>query len=144
MKLKVKKLDPRAKLPTYATDGSAGLDLYALEQIAWAGAEAAIIRTGIAVEIPPGYEGQIRGRSGMAFKYGVYTPHIGTIDSDYRGEIKVLLQIGDAPEHAHMIVEAGDRIAQLIIAPVARVEVVEADELSETERGDGGFGSTGR
>ena len=142
MILKVKRLDPRATLPTYATEGSAGLDLYALEDVYLWFADPTSLRTGIAVEIPLGYEGQLRGRSGLAFKFGVVAPHIGTIDSDYRGEINVLLQ----PAHyqGQYNVKAGERIAQLILAPVARVEVVESDSLSETARGKGGFGSSGR
>jgi dUTP diphosphatase len=102
----------------------------------------AAVSTGIALEIPPGFEGQVRPRSGRALKEGlamVNSP--GTIDADYRGEIKVLLiNLGDAP----IVIQPGDRIAQLVIAPVARAEVVEVAELEPSSRGDGGFGHTGR
>lgn len=146
--LRVRRVDPRAKLPTYGTDGAAGLDLYAVEDVTLLPHNVYKVRTGIALEIPPGYEGQVRGRSGLTSR-GVFV-ELGTVDSDYRGEVGVMM-------HAYAIdtggldlwcghpgVAAGDRIAQIIIAPVPRWRVVEAEELSETARGDGGFGSTGR
>jgi len=110
--------------------------------IALAPLERCAVPTGIAVEIPPGYEGQVRPRSGRALREGLTllnTP--GTIDSDYRGEIQVIMvNLGREP----VSIEPGDRIAQLVIAPVARVELVEVDELDDTSRGGGGFGHTGR
>ncbi len=151
--LRVRRLDPRAKLPTYGTDGAAGLDLYALEDVTLTPWRVHKVRTGIALEIPPGYEGQVRGRSGRT-SHGVFV-ELGTIDSDYRGEVSVLMHaypfVGARLRRgkrftidASQAVASGDRIAQLIIAPVPRWRVVEAEELSETARGDGGFGSTGR
>ena len=129
--------------PSPASPGSAGCDLRAAvgdELVLQPGARAAV-PTGLVVEIPPGWEGQVRPRSGLALRHGVTLPNApGTIDSDYRGEVQVLLQnLGDAP----FTVRRGDRIAQLVLARVEAVEWVEAEELSETGRGEGGFGSTG-
>lgn len=140
MNIKFKRL-PNGKglpLPSYATPGAAGIDLCAAEievKDGWL-----IISTGFAVEIPEGFEGQLRGRSGLAFKNGVLA-HFGTIDSDYRGEVKVALfpRQWDDDDFPGI----GDRIAQLVIAPVVRATIEESDGLSTTERGDGGFGSTG-
>ncbi len=131
-------------LPSYQTAHAAGLDLMAdLEaRIEMAPGERRSIATGIAIEIPEGFEGQVRPRSGRALTEGlgmINSP--GTIDADYRGEVKVLLvNLGQRPVE----INPGDRIAQLIIAPVARVEVVEVEELATTPRGSGGFGHTGR
>ena len=131
------KTDPRAVVPAYATDGSVGLDLVAVEVTPRP--YGADVRTGIAVELPEGYEAQVRPRSGLARRG--WATVLGTIDSDYRGEIGVTLWraegAGDMPQ-------PGDRVAQLVIAPVVRARLVEAAELSETARGEGGFGSTGR
>jgi dUTP pyrophosphatase len=129
--------------PSPASPGSAGCDLRAAvgdELVLPPGARAAV-PTGLVVEIPPGWEGQVRPRSGLALRHGVTLPNApGTIDSDYRGEVQVLLQnLGDAP----FTVRRGDRVAQLVLARVEAVEWVEAEELSETGRGEGGFGSTG-
>jgi dUTP pyrophosphatase len=126
------------------TAGAAGMDLCAaldadlvIEPGAWK-----LVPTGIAVAIPAGHEGQVRPRSGLAAKHGVTCLNApGTIDEDYRGECKVIL-VNHGPEA--FVVKHGDRIAQLVIAPVTRVEVEVVTELSETERGEGGFGSTGR
>lgn len=128
-------------LPVYQSDGAAGLDLYAdegFDKVIYPGACLAI-GTNVAVEIPEGYEGQIRGRSGLAFKHGVLG-HVGTIDSDYRGEIKALLYntLG-----SYFVVRQGDRIAQLVIAPVVRVTLEAVGELGDSARGEKGFGSTG-
>jgi len=140
-------LDGDIALPELATAGSAGADLRAAvdgEQVLGPG-ERGAIPTGFALEIPPGYEGQVRGRSGLALKHGISLPNApGTIDSDYRGEVQVIIHNGgDAP----FVVRRGDRIAQLVIAPVVRpvfVEVGGAQELDPTQRSDGGFGHTGR
>ncbi len=143
--LKVKKL-PHAKnlpLPTYATPHSSGLDLRAAieKPITVKPLERVLIPTGLILEIPEGYEGQVRPRSGLALKKGLTVLNApGTIDADYRGEVKVIL-INLGKEE--VVIEPGERIAQLVIAPVQRVEVVEAQELTPTERGEGGFGSTG-
>jgi dUTP pyrophosphatase len=133
---------PPLELPRYETAGAAGLDLRADEEVTLAPGERRQVPTGLAVEIPAGYEGQVRPRSGLAARHGVGMVNgPGTIDADYRGEVMVILvNHGQAPFAARR----GDRIAQLVIAPVARVEVRLADDLSETERGEGGFGSTGR
>ena len=131
-------LDP----PRYMTPGSAGLDLRADEACLLAPGERRLVPTGIAIEIPEGYEGQVRPRSGLAVRHGVGMVNApGTIDSDYRGEVAVVL-VNWGRETFR--VERGDRIAQLVIAPVAHVEVVVVEELAPSGRGDGGFGSTGK
>ncbi len=132
-----------ALLPVYKTDGAAGADICAFVQppVTIAPGESSLIPTGLCFAIPQGYEVQVRPRSGLAAKNGVTvlnTP--GTIDSDYRGEIKIILiNLGKTP----FVVNNGDRIAQIIVAPVVRGNFVPADSLDETVRGAGGFGSTG-
>ncbi|HUA34513.1 MAG TPA: dUTP diphosphatase [Candidatus Binataceae bacterium] len=145
VKLKIMRMRKSAvPLPSYQTAHAAGVDLMAdLDgRIEMAPGERRAVPTGIAIEIPDGYEGQVRPRSGRAIKEGltmINSP--GTIDADYRGEVKVLLvNLGQAP----IIIEPGDRIAQLVIAPVIRAEIVEVDSLTDTPRGSGGFGHTGR
>jgi len=145
VKLKIMRMRKSAiPLPSYQTPHAAGVDLMAdLDgRIEMAPGERRAVPTGIAIEIPDGYEGQVRPRSGRAIKEGltmINSP--GTIDADYRGEVKVLLvNLGQAP----IIIEPGDRIAQLVIAPVIRAEIVEVDSLTDTPRGSGGFGHTGR
>lgn len=129
-------------LPAYATDGSAGLDLRAAEAHRLERGERALVGTGFAVALPAGCEGQIRPRSGLAARRGVTVLNApGTIDADYRGEVKVLL-VNHGTEPVE--IRVGDRIAQLVVAPVHRVRAVEVAALSETTRGPGGFGSTGR
>jgi dUTP pyrophosphatase len=139
--LKVKLLRPNAQLPARATPGASGLDLYAcLDEDIELGPDVMLVPTGIAVEVPYGYEVQVRPRSGLA-RRGVVAV-FGTVDSDYRGEIFVNMHtIGTLQSH---LIQHGDRIAQIVVAPVAMVQAVEARELTESERGDGGFGSTGR
>jgi len=144
MKVKIKRL-PHAydlELPSYKTGGAVGLDLRACidEPITLKPFEIALIPTGFAIEIPEGYEGQIRPRSGLALKGITVVNSPGTIDQDYRGEIKVIL-INLGKEN--FTIHRGDRIAQLVITPIQKVELIEVEELSETERGDCGFGSTG-
>lgn len=134
--------DADLPLPRYATDGAAGLDVCAAEGTTlWSG-DIRTVRTGIAIEVPPGYEAQARPRSGLACLHGVTLYNApGTIDSDYRGEVTVtLVNLGICA----YTVRRGDRVCQLVIAPVVRAEVVEVAELSETARGAGGHGSTGR
>lgn len=130
-------------LPSYATDGASGMDLRAFieEPIVLNPMERKLIPTGLFTEIPNGYEGQVRARSGLAIKYGIgLVNSIGTIDSDYRGELKVpLINFGAEP----FTINNGDRIAQLVIAAFEKVEPILADELDKTERGEGGFGHTG-
>lgn len=144
--LRFTRLDPRATPPAYQTPGSAGLDIAAClpahtPSIRLAPMEILAIPTGLAVAIPEGYEGQVRARSGLATKFGIALPNApGTIDSDYRGELKIaLINLG----REGFTVEHGMRIAQLVIAPVARVAPREVEALDATERGGGGFGSTG-
>ena len=137
------KLRPGALAPKYMSAGAAGLDLASAadEAIEIAPGARAAVPTGLAFEIPPGFEGQVRPRSGLARKFGIGLPNApGTIDSDYRGEVQVLLvNLGDAPH----VIEPGDRIAQLVIAPVTVAELEEVASLTDTARGAGGFGHTG-
>jgi dUTP pyrophosphatase len=128
-------------LPSYATSGSAGLDLRADVAVTLAPGERALVPTGIRLAIPEGYEGQVRPRSGLALRDGVTCLNSpGTIDSDYRGEVGVILiNLGDAP----CGLKRGDRIAQLVFSRVESVEWEEAEALEDSGRGDGGFGSTG-
>jgi dUTP pyrophosphatase len=131
-------------LPAYASPGAAGLDLRAslADDAELRPGERRVIPTGLAMELEPGWEGQVRPRSGLALNHGVTVLNApGTIDSDYRGELRVLLvNFGDAS----FVIRRGDRIAQLVIAPVVTAEVELATELSPTARGEGGFGHTGR
>jgi dUTP pyrophosphatase len=133
---------PPLDLPRYQTAGAAGLDLLADEPFSLAPGERRLVPTGLAVAIPPGFEGQVRPRSGLAARHGVGMVNApGTIDADYRGEVGVLL-VNHGQEAVAFA--RGDRIAQLVIAPVVRAEVELLDALAETDRGGGGFGSTGR
>lgn len=139
--LKVRKLVPHAVAPAYAHEGDAGLDLCAVESVEIPPGEWRRVRTGLAIELPPGTEGQVRPRSGLALHYGVTLLNSpGTIDEGYRGEVCVIL-INHGP--APFRVEPGMRIAQLVVQQVQRVRVVEVDSLSDTSRGAEGFGSTG-
>lgn len=145
MIVKIIKLDPSndLPLPSYATSGSAGMDVYAAnkEPIVIVPGETLMIPTGLSIELSPGYECQVRSRSGLAAKYGIFCLNApGTIDSDYRGEIKVILSNFGKK---HFTINYGDRIAQLVIAKYERVEWEISQKLNETERGSGGFGSTG-
>ena len=140
--------DPSVPLPAYETAGAAGADIRAnfpeaeRAGITLAPGERRLIPTGLRVEIPPGYEAQIRPRSGLALRDGISLPNSpGTIDSDYRGPLGVILiNLGQAP----VTIAHGDRIAQIVVAPVVQVRFEEADGLSPSGRGTGGFGSTGR
>lgn len=152
MQIKVKKLDKTAVLPTYATAGAACFDLYAVGSLAsinndpdhpneWFDTYSVVVRTGLAFEIPEGYVMLVYSRSGHGFKNNVRLGNcVGVIDSDYRGELKVMLT---ADEGGSMVIKGGDRIAQAMIIPVNQVSLVEVNELSSTDRGTGGFGSTG-
>lgn len=128
-------------LPAYATAGAAGMDVLAAEDVDLAPGGRHAVATGLALAIPDGFEVQVRPRSGLALKHGITVPNTpGTIDSDYRGELKVILiNHGTEP----FPIRRGDRIAQLVLAPVTRAAWEEVDSLDETERGAGGFGSTG-
>lgn len=143
-KIKFKRLSAHAVLPRYMTVGAAGMDLVAAvdaEVILEARGGRAAIPTGWAIELPAGYEGQIRPRSGLAARHGVTVTNApGTLDCDFRGQVMVLL-VNLGPERH--VIRGGDRIAQLVVAPVVHAEVEEVAELSDTARGNGGFGHTG-
>jgi dUTP diphosphatase len=143
LRVRIKRLRPDASLPRYMTSHAAGMDLAAAidEPITLAARERASVGTGIAISLPEGYEAQIRPRSGLATRHGITLLNSpGTIDADYRGEICVIL-INHGSEA--VTIRAGDRIAQMIVGPVTRVDWIEVDELDETTRGGGGFGHTG-
>lgn len=141
--LKINRTSKLAKLPTYATDGAAGMDLYAAneEPVTLKPLERKLIPLGFTMELPSGFEAQIRPRSGMAIKHGITLSNcVGTVDEDYRGEVGVgIINLSDK----EYTINAGDRIAQMVIAPVVRAKITETDDLAETQRGKGGFGSTG-
>jgi dUTP pyrophosphatase len=143
MAVKIKKADPRIPLPQYESAGAAGMDLRAFlaEDLPVPPAGRVKVPTGLTLEIPEGFEGQVRPRSGLAARHGITVLNSpGTIDSDYRGELEVILaNFGKET----FTIKNGDRIAQLVIAPVFRVEIAEAGELTATARAGGGFGSTG-
>ena len=145
MIVKVKKLDARATLPTYGSSQAAGADLYALIEggsLTIAAGETVLVRTGLSIEIPEGYVGLIYARSGLATKKGLAPANkVGVIDADYRGEVKVALYNQSGIEAT---IAAGERIAQLVIAPYLTARFEESSELSDTARGEGGFGSTGK
>jgi dUTP pyrophosphatase len=145
IRIEVQRVEKRGEplpLPAYATAASAGLDLRADTDVTLRPGERALVPTGLAIAIPPGHEGQVRPRSGLALRNGVTclnTP--GTIDSDYRGEVCVILvNLGQQ----NVDLARGERIAQLVVAPVSRADLVQVDELAATARGAGGFGHTGR
>ncbi len=140
-------VDPEGEgleLPAYATVGASGMDLRAAVdgEIVIEPGGRTLVPTGIRVAVPPGFEAQVRPRSGLALKHGITIPNApGTIDADYRGPLGVIMaNLGEEP----FVIRRGDRIAQLVIAPVARAELEVVDELPDTARGDGGFGHTGR
>ena len=141
MKLKIRKIHESAILPSYAHQGDAGMDLFSVDEVEIAAGDITLIHTGIIIELPPGTEAQVRPRSGLALKHSVTvlnTP--GTIDEGYRGEVGVILiNHGKSP----FKVIKGMKIAQMVIKPVFYVEVEEVNELTQTSRGQGGFGSTG-
>lgn len=142
--VRIRRLDtnPDLPLPAYATAGAAGMDVVAAEDVTIAPGARHAVATGLALAIPAGFEVQVRPRSGLALKHGVTVPNTpGTIDSDYRGELKVIL-INHG--HAPFVVTRGDRVAQLVLAPVTQAQWLEVDQLDATARGAGGFGSTGQ
>jgi dUTP pyrophosphatase len=134
--------NPDLPLPSRRTSGSAGFDVASAEpDFVLAPGERRLVATGLAIELPPGIEGQVRPRSGLALRYGLTMPNApGTIDSDYRGELKVILQNGGAEP---IVIARGDRIAQVVFARYEAPELVDASALEESGRGPGGFGSTG-
>ncbi|MDQ0149681.1 dUTP diphosphatase [Eubacterium multiforme] len=140
-KLKVERINEKAKLPNYAHEGDAGLDLYSIEELILKPGESGFVHTGIKIELPKNTEAQVRPRSGLALKHGITvlnTP--GTVDEGYRGEINIILINHSKKE---FVVEEGMKIAQMIVKPVWRVDVEEVSSLSGSERGEDGFGSTG-
>lgn len=143
MNVKILKLKPNAVIPQYQTEHAAAMDVHACldAPVTIEPFGRTVIPTGFAIELPPGYETQIRARSGLSLKHGITMANgVGTIDADYRGEYGVILvNLGDEP----FTVEPGMRVAQIVIAPVERVEWTEVDEVSETARSKGGYGSTG-
>lgn len=143
MQVRIKKIDPRAKMPTYGTEFSAGADLYSMEgdNVTIAPHTTEMVKLGFAIEIPEGYAGLIFARSGLASKRGLAPANkVGVVDADYRGECMVALHNhSDSP----VTVEGGERIAQLCIVPFLKAEFEFSDTLTETVRGGGGFGSTG-
>ena len=141
MRVLFRKIDPAAELPEYAHLGDAGMDVRSVEDKTIPPGGRALVRTGLVMMLPPDAEAQVRSRSGLAIKYGVAVLNSpGTIDAGYRGEVGVILaNFGEEPFH----VEKGMKIAQIVVAPVVRAEIAETDELDSTDRGAGGFGSTG-
>ena len=141
MTVKFRRIDPSAALPSYAHPGDAGMDIRSIEELVIEPGARSLVRTGLVMVLPPDYEAQVRPRSGLALKNGVTvlnTP--GTIDAGYRGEVGVILaNFGSEP----FKVEKGSKIAQIVVAPCTRAEIEETVELDATERGEGGFGSTG-
>lgn len=143
MELRFKRLSDQSTMPVRSRDGDAGLDLHAAEAAHIGPGERWQVKTGLAVEIPPGHAGLVLPRSGLALKHGISLVNApGLIDSGYRGEIGVLLLNNDPAEIFR--IEPGDRIAQLLVVAFSELSPIETDDLSATERGEGGFGSTGR
>lgn len=145
MKLKIKKTSDRARVPFYATSGSAGFDLHAIDTVSIQAGSTVMVRTGLAFEIPEGYELQIRPRSGMSAKTKIRVSNSpGTLDSDYRGEVMIIIDNISQNQADSYRINSGDRIAQAVLQKVEQAEFELVDELSETQRGSGGFGSSGK
>lgn len=144
MKIKLKRLHKDAIVPTYATDGSAAVDLYTIENYSIKPGKVIWLRTGIAIEVPKGYYAEVYNRSGMAAKREIIIVSSRIIDSDYRGEVFIPVKIiAEVPDCWFAPIKKGSRIAQMIIKKYEKIEFEEVEELSETDRGAGGFGSTG-
>lgn len=145
MKIRIKKLHPDAATPKYATNGSSGFDLVAVEDVEISIGQTKLVKTGLAIDVGPGYELQVRPRSGLSLKTGLrITNSPGTVDSDYRGEVCVIMTLqpnGDGTITYR--IKKGDRIAQGVVCPVVQADMEIVDYLDETDRGAGGFGSTG-
>ena len=141
MTVKVLRSDPAAQLPAYAHPGDAGMDVFSVEDVVLPPGGRALVRTGLVMQLPPDAEAQVRPRSGLALKHGVTVLNApGTIDAGYRGEVGVILiNLGAEP----FTVEKGMKIAQIVVSPVAQAEIVEVASVDATDRGAGGFGSTG-
>lgn len=142
MTVKFKKINPEAILPAYAHPGDAGLDVYSVDDLTIQPGRRALVKTGLVMELPSDAEAQVRPRSGLALKFGVTVLNSpGTIDAGYRGEVGVILvNHGEEPFQ----IRKGDRIAQIVIASVVHADIVEVEDVESSERGEGGFGSTGR
>lgn len=141
MQVLFRKIDPAAKLPVYAHPGDAGMDVCSIEELSLAPGARALVHTGLVMQLPPDAEAQVRPRSGLALKHGVTVLNApGTIDAGYRGEVGVILVNHGAEPFQ---VEKGMKVAQIVVAPVVRAEILEVAETDATERGAGGFGSTG-
>lgn len=139
---KVKKLRKDAILPKYASSGDSGADLFTPEAVVIRAGERKLVKTGIAIALPEGYEAQVRSKSGLALKAGLMVLNSpGTVDEKYRGEVGVIIFNTDENDYEF---NAGDKIAQLVISPISQSHFIEVDELDETDRGQGGFGSTGK
>lgn len=145
MKIRIKKLHEDAVIPQYATHGASGFDLVALEDINFELFETKLVKTGLAIDVGPGYELQVRPRSGLSLKTGFRVANSpGTVDSDYRGEVCVIMTLQpDGRCTVGYKIKKGDRIAQGVVCPVVRADIEVVDYLDETNRGSGGFGSTG-
>lgn len=142
IEVRIKKCHPEAAMPYYSTDGSAGFDLYAVEDVVIPPGEFRTIRLGLAFEIPPGWQIEIRPRSGLSFKTNLMAKNtVGTIDSDYRGE--VCFSALNTSQEFPFTVDAATRICQGVLMPAPKARFIETSELSETKRGENGFGSTG-
>lgn len=146
MKILIKKLHPDAVVPQYATPGASGFDLVALEEICIFPGATKLVKTGLAIDVGPGYELQVRPRSGLSLKTTLRVANSpGTVDSDFRGEVCVIMtNTADAGHNTHNIIRKGDRIAQGVVCPVMRADMEVVEYLDETNRGAGGFGSTGK
>lgn len=150
-KLRVKKLHPDAVLPKYQTKGASGFDFVAVEDVEIGPGETKLVKTGLSVAVEEGFELQVRPRSGLSLKTPLRVANSpGTVDSDYRGEVCIIMTNSSAKQtsghqtsYVTMVIKKGERIAQGVIAPVVQAEIVEVEDLDETERGAGGFGSTG-
>lgn len=140
MKLSIKRLSTSAVLPAYKTSGSVGFDLYVVGSYTVMPGETILVNTGLAMEIPPGHEVQVRPRSGLSSTTKLRVI-LGTLDFDYRGEIKIIVENTGTTPH---FINQGDRVAQAILAPIVQADIMEVEELGETERNSGGFGSTGK
>lgn len=142
MKLSVKRLSDKATIPEYQSVGSAGFDLHAVDNYVLMPGEIELVGTGLAFDIPSGYELQIRPRSGLSAKSKLRIANSpGTIDNDFKGEVKIIME---NTGRMVSIIDKGDRVAQAILAPIIQAEIMEVEEVGESERGSGGFGSTGR
>ena|ERR1035437_7784348 len=157
MQVKIKKLHPDAVIPKYQSKGASGFDLHALEDITISPGDTKLVKTGLVVAVQEGFELQVRPRSGLSLKTSLRVANSpGTVDSDFRGEVCVIMQntdevessynefTGDTTHYNEIHIKKGDRIAQGVICPVIKVEFVEVDDLDATERGSGGYGSTGK